>query len=211
MDFRHALCATAWVLVIGATKASPEPPTWPARLHISMVTNRGGNLTFDDLFYDYTLKKNFILIKHQQPIPDTYDLETDTGNTYYYNPESQTCKVIQMGVGPLRPDWLKGARFQGQRTIHNIVCNCWNQTWDTDPSHDLTYCAELNTNRPVQWTFGIDGAVQDVLVYEANAGPKDRSVWEIPSYCNSTEVESRRGSDQHNRSRVTTQSVFAMH
>ena len=59
----------AFVLTAGllAAAASPEPPTWPTRLHITMVTTRAGNVTLDDLFYDYTLKKNFILIKHQQP------------------------------------------------------------------------------------------------------------------------------------------------
>eukprot|EP01147_Barroeca_monosierra_P008280 gene8279-854_t len=159
------------------------PPVWPDRLHMELVTTRGGNLSLDSLYYDWTIKKNFILIRHQQPVPDTYDLQVESGDTYYYNPTLKTCNVIHMPVGILRPDWLHGASFIGHRKIHNIRCNCWNQTWDSNPKHDLTYCSEEETDRPIQWTFGIDGAVQDVIVYEANKSPPNATLWQVPQYC----------------------------
>ena len=34
------------------------------------------------------------------------------GSTYYYTPGG-SCKVIDMGVGLLPPDWLKGADYKG--------------------------------------------------------------------------------------------------
>ena len=65
-------------------------------------------------------------------------------------------------------------------------------------------CLQLETDRPVQWTFGIDGAVQDILVYEANAGPKDTDVWNVPSFCNTT------GAANNSTASVKRASIFAM-
>ena len=70
---------------------------------MTVVTNRSGNITLDQIYYDWTRGKNFILIKHQQPVADTYDLETNSGATYYYNPGQKACFKIAMPVGILRP------------------------------------------------------------------------------------------------------------
>eukprot|EP00040_Diaphanoeca_grandis_P019439 m.102724 g.102724 ORF g.102724 m.102724 type:complete len:121 (-) comp27429_c0_seq1:135-497(-) len=110
--FSLILQVVTWVAGTSPTfDADPTPPTWPDQLHMTVVTNRGGNLTLDEIYYNYPIKKNFILITHQQPsIEPTYDLETNGGATYYYSKIAKTCFIINMPVGILRPNWLQGSR-----------------------------------------------------------------------------------------------------
>lgn len=111
-----------------------------------------------------------------------------------------------------RPDWLDGAKFVGTKLVDQIMCNCWNQTWDADPTHDLTYCAEVGTDRAIHWRFGIDGAEQDVVLYEPGGTAPDPSWWEVPAYCNTTTTATQtRGNETHAAAVASNSSVRVTH
>ena len=128
----HAATRTMSVAVVvglllcvgGAGAQGVEPPTWPDQLHMEFVTTRAGNLSWDSLYYDWNIKRNFILIKHQQPIPDTYDLQTNSGNTY--------CMLSNTFGGKKRGE--EGSRASSKRKKRNtseVVAGdgVWGRGW----------------------------------------------------------------------------------
>ena len=72
-----------------------------------MVQNRNGSLALTTLCYDYTRGHNLNVIVSQDGSV-LFDNEMTDGLTYYYGPDGENCKVIDMGVGLLRPDFLHG-------------------------------------------------------------------------------------------------------
>lgn len=114
----------------------PLPPVWPQVLKMVVETNRGGNLSLDTIVYDWITGRNSIIIDKQEG-DIVHDLELNNHSSYYWTKSG--CFSIHMPVGILRPDWLKGARFIGKRTVNNIATNLFNQTWDQNPDHDLQY------------------------------------------------------------------------
>lgn len=184
--------ACASFALSSAQSAEPSPPIWPQTFHATLFQNRSGNLAIVDLWYDWPGGRNLNLIHSQQDDQKgfnqgpLYDIEWQNGTTYYFRPMMQTCNSIEMGVGILTPDWLKGAKYLGMEIVDLYNCTVWAK------ANFITYYAEVGTNRPVKWTF-FDGMTEHLIVYEPNTTASS-STWQLPRYCFDKE-SSRRSAD----------------
>lgn len=108
-----------------------SPPVWPRSLvvvqqRIPDRDSRVGPAT-TVTYYDYDRGANLIQI-HPEPNcgeehdggdcdgsetttkkPVVWDLELNTGHSYYFVPSQKSCTAVDFPVGILRPDWLEGA------------------------------------------------------------------------------------------------------
>lgn len=50
-------------------------------------------------------------------------------------------------VGILRPNWLDGAKYLGQKNVSGFLCNEWEKV------DFIWYYEDVVTKRPVQWIF----------------------------------------------------------
>mmetsp|Transcript_6394 Transcript_6394/g.15295 ORF Transcript_6394/g.15295 Transcript_6394/m.15295 type:complete len:231 (+) Transcript_6394:43-735(+) len=156
----------------------PTPPVWPQQFTAVLLQNRKDDLSLTELWYDYEGGRNMNLIQSQLNLKGTlYDVEFNNKTSYYYNKEAGTCRTIQFPVGILTPDWLAGAKYLGQRVIHNITTNGF-----TKADGFITYFSEAAPPfRPVQWRF-FDGATFDVLIWkDGNVMPEES--WHVPGFC----------------------------
>ena len=61
------------------------------------------------------------------PNDTLYDIELANGSTFYYFPSQNSCNVLEMGVGILRPTWLADSgEYIGVRQIDDYSCDVWN-------------------------------------------------------------------------------------
>lgn len=106
------------------------------------------------------------------------DLETsaNNGTGYYFKPQLRTCKVVQFGVGILRPNWLAGATYLGKKPCDIGMCNVWTK------AEFITYYADVKSGRPVFWKFWWSNMTEHVLTWEPNATMAETD-WAIPAYC----------------------------
>ncbi|BAB01852.1 unnamed protein product [Arabidopsis thaliana] len=78
-------------------------------------------------------------------------------------------------VGILRPNWLDGAKYMGQRHVNGFLCNVWEKV------EFLWYYEDVVTKRPVQWIF-YTGREAHVMTFEVGAVLEDEK-WQAPVYC----------------------------
>ncbi|KAJ0093767.1 hypothetical protein Patl1_26052 [Pistacia atlantica] len=50
-----------------------------------------------------------------------YDPEWNNGMSFFYSLEGKECRSVQLEVGILRPNWLEGAEYLGQRHVNGFV------------------------------------------------------------------------------------------
>ncbi|GFZ08043.1 transferases, transferring glycosyl groups [Actinidia rufa] len=109
--------------------------------------NSTGNLQVVDLWYDWPNGRNFNIIQAQLG-KLKYDLEWNNGTSYIYTLDSdKECRVLHFEVGILRPDWLDGANYLGQRYMDGFLCNVWEKV------DFIWYYEDVETKRPVYWEF----------------------------------------------------------
>jgi len=156
---------------------------WPDLVHASLLQNRSGALAFVELYYDYIGGRNLNIIKSQLG-PLMYDNERSNGSTYYYFPMNESCSVVDMKVGILRPDWLHGASYLGQEVVDTFLCDVWQQgeAPDNDGTAFVTYYQQVGADVPVRWVF-FDGASFEVLRWAINETASDEAMWSVPPYC----------------------------
>jgi hypothetical protein len=66
--------------------------------------------------------------------------------------------LTRFKVGILRPNWLDGAKYMGQRHVNGFLCNVWEKV------EFLWYYEDVVTKRPVQWIF-YTGELMDTILY----------------------------------------------
>ena len=137
-----------YVSSLQSESADPTPAPWPLQFHsILFMNNSKGTLQVGDLWYDWPNGRNFNIIQNQLG-KLTYDLEWDNGTSYYYTLDSkQECKTMHFPVGILRPNWLDGANYLGQRHVDGFLCNVWEKV------DFIWYYEDVITKRPVYWEF----------------------------------------------------------
>lgn len=62
----------------------------------------------------------------------------------------------------MRPNWLDGAKYQGQQLVNGFHCNVWEKV------DFIRYYEDVETKRPVQWIFYtgvIDTTVYDLTLF----------------------------------------------
>lgn len=162
----------------------PEPKEWPHQFHSILMMNYSGELQIIDLWYDWTNGRNFNIIQKQLDNNLLYDLEWNNGTSFFYtlpnnnnnnNNSSPSCTCAQLEVGILRPDWLHGANYLGQRHLDGFLCNVWEKV------HFIWYYEDVLTQRPVHWLF-YTGRAAHVMTFEVGAFLEDAK-WQAPAYC----------------------------
>lgn len=137
----------------------PTPAPWPLQFHAIMFMNNSGTLQKVDLWYDWPNGRNFNIIQNQLG-KLTYDLEWDNGTSYIYTLDSnKECRVIHFPVGILRPDWLDGAEYLGQKYVDGFLCNVWTKV------DFIWYYEDVVTKRPVHWVFYTGNNLIVILKY----------------------------------------------
>ncbi|XP_047340182.1 uncharacterized protein At4g14100-like [Impatiens glandulifera] len=155
--------------------AEPVPTPWPLQFHAILFMNRSGNLQHTDLWYDWTNGRNFNIIQNQLG-KLTYDLEWNNGTSFYYTlDKNKECTVRHFDVGILRPNWLDGANYLGQKYIDGFLCNVWEKV------NFIWYYEDVATNRPVYWMF-FSGFSGHVMTFEVGKVLEDAE-WQAPVYC----------------------------
>uniref|UniRef100_A0A2N9FNP8 Uncharacterized protein n=1 Tax=Fagus sylvatica TaxID=28930 RepID=A0A2N9FNP8_FAGSY len=134
--------------------------------------NDSGTLQVVDLWYDWPKGRNFNIIQNQQG-KLTYDLEWDNGTSFIYT--LQECRVMHFPVGILRPNWLQGATYLGQRHVDGFLCNVWEKV------DFIWYYEDVLTRKPVYWVF-YTGYTAHVMTFEVGAVLEDAK-WQAPLYC----------------------------
>lgn len=146
-----------WISInTGATAAALSPRAWPHQFHSILLMNYSGTLQIIDLWYDWTNGRNFNIIQEQLSNDLLYDLEWNNGTSFVYTLNSSNyCRTSQLDVGILRPNWLAGATYLGQRHVDGFLCNVWEKV------DFIWYYEDVLTHRPVHWLF-YTGNVCDV-------------------------------------------------
>ncbi|GAA0185712.1 hypothetical protein Leryth_003007 [Lithospermum erythrorhizon] len=154
----------------------PAPTPWPHQFHSLLFMNTsGGALQKVDLWYDWPNGRNFNIIQNQLD-KLYYDLEWDNGTSYIYTlDKDKECRVLNFPVGILRPDWLDGATYLGQKYMDGFLCNVWTKV------DFIWYYEDVATRRPVYWAF-YSGYVAHVMTFEVGAVLEDAE-WQAPAYC----------------------------
>lgn len=125
----------------------PTPTPWPHQFHSILFMNYTGILQVIDLWYDWTNGRNFNIIQHQLGVV-YYDLEWNNGTSFLYTLDSsKECSTVQLEVGILRPNWLDGATYLGQKHVDGFLCNVWTK------ADFIWYYEDAVTRRPVHWVF----------------------------------------------------------
>ncbi|CAL9222079.1 unnamed protein product [Arabidopsis halleri] len=176
----HAFIVILLVLSAGdqisaGDEPEPVPAAWPEQFHALMLMNKSGSLEIVDLWYDWVNGRNFNIIQKQLG-KLTYDLEWNNGTSFYYTLDaSRTCRTVHFEVGILKPNWLDGAKYLGQRHVNGFLCNVWEKV------EFLWYFEDVVTKRPVQWIF-YTGREAHVMTFEVGAVLEDEK-WQAPVYC----------------------------
>ncbi|OMP11411.1 glycosyl transferase [Corchorus capsularis] len=153
----------------------PTPTPWPHQFHSILVMNYSGILQIIDLWYDWTNGRNFNIIQHQLGNV-LYDLEWNNGTSFFYTLDSsKQCSSAQLEVGILRPNWLDGANYLGQKQVDGFLCNVWEKV------EFIWYYEDVVTKRPVHWVF-YTGREAHVMTFEVGAALEDIK-WQAPVYC----------------------------
>lgn len=129
------------------TDANPTPAPWPPQFYSLLYENINGSNRIVDLWYDWPNGRNLNIIQEQLG-KRLYDLEWDNGTSFYYTLDAaQECITRHFEVGILRPDWLDGANYLGQRQVDGFLCNVWEKV------DFIWYYEDVVTKRPVYWRF----------------------------------------------------------
>jgi hypothetical protein len=128
-------------------EGDPIPAPWPHQFHSILFMNHSGSLQIIDLWYDWSNGRNFNIIQDQLG-KLLYDLEWNNGTSFFYTLDStKECRTAHVEVGILRPNWLDGANYLGQRHVNGFLCNVWEKV------DFIWYYEDVVTNRPVLWIF----------------------------------------------------------
>lgn len=115
-----------------------------------------------DLWYDWPGGRNLHVTRYQLAADAPfYDNEWDNDTSFFYTPARRACRSAAVGVGILRPDWLRiGAAYLGRRDAGGFDCHVWAK------ADFITYYEDVETRRPVKWVFytGKWGSIADFLV-----------------------------------------------
>lgn len=125
----------------------PIPEPWPHQFHAITIMNYTQGLRKVDLWYDWP-NKRYMHINQYQLGKTLYGVEWQNGTSFYFTLDStQECTVRHFPVGILRPNWLEGSNYVGQKYKDGFLCNVW------DKVGFLRYYEDAVTKIPVYWHF----------------------------------------------------------
>lgn len=134
-------------IALKSDSTNPIPSPWPHQFHATTIMNYTGGLRKVDIWYDWPNKK-YLHINQYQLGKTLYDIEWDNGTSFYFTLDStQECTIRHFPVGILRPNWLEGANYMGQRYKDGFLCNVWEKV------DFIQYYEDVVTKIPVYWEF----------------------------------------------------------
>ncbi|KAI4343460.1 hypothetical protein L6164_010804 [Bauhinia variegata] len=158
-----------------SSDSDPKPTPWPHQFHSVLFMNYSGSLEMIDLWYDWPNGRNFNIVQRQLG-KLLYDLEWNNGTSFFYTLDStRECRSVQLEVGILRPNWLDGANYLGQRNVSGFLCNVWEKV------DFIWYYEDVVSKKPVRWVF-YTGREANVMTFEVGAVLEDAK-WQAPAYC----------------------------
>lgn len=215
--------------LLGNTKAKPpptdfpcidrSPPIWPSSFVVKQRRipdddKPNGNQYYATTitYYDAEAGANLIIITPDNTtLPVLWDLELNSGQSYYFFPALQKCTPVEFPVGILRQNWLDGAEPMGEfhfTELSDAVSNDNNGGGNQEQqgnTHDdgrhktetanakssscgwtkadfIDYFADKETGVPTKWYFHTMKATFEVMEYDENA-IIDSSLFDPPDYC----------------------------
>uniref|UniRef100_A0A7S0NMP4 Uncharacterized protein n=1 Tax=Calcidiscus leptoporus TaxID=127549 RepID=A0A7S0NMP4_9EUKA len=166
-----------------AAACAVRPPVWPTQFVLVQRrvpdANASVGLATTVTYYDYRAGANLILITPDTNASDVlWDLELDSGHSFYFTPARRTCSPMRFPVGILRPDWLANATLLGENITKNgRRCIGWTK------QDFIDYYADAQTCEPVSWYFHSMRARFDTVYYRAGETATDPAMFEPPPYC----------------------------
>ncbi len=185
-----------------------SPPIWPHSLVITQIRVPDSDAKVGPAttitYYDFDQGGNLIQIF---PIGgrDTvlwdktlWDLELNTGHSFYFYPSKKSCRPVEMPVGILRPNWLEGATPLGPswstwrrapRKINHFKGITRNPQTDRlvcgwTKLDFIDYYADAETGEPDSWYFHSMKASFRVLNYTVvPTNTIDPGLFVPPDYC----------------------------
>ena len=168
-----------------AKPTQPPDPVWPESFHATLHQNYLNSLGVIELYYDWNRKANLNIITQQsaEAKGSLYDLQFDSGDTYYFTPQTRECTPQDYSIGILTPDWLREAQYLGLQQVGIYLTHTWSkgESLDGDGTPFVYYHDDVITRRPVKWRF-YTGRVIDVIAYTPYE-PTPDSLWQVPGYC----------------------------
>lgn len=173
----------AALLVATATATCDETPVWPEQF--TLVQRRipdnetlGPATATTVTYYDWHAKANLIVITPDGAEADVlWDLELDSGHSYYFTPRAKSCTPMSMPVGILRPDWLANATSLGRTQFNGRDVVAFTK------ADFIDYYADAATCAPVSWYFHSMKARFDTIFWSPGLAVPDSSYFDPPSYC----------------------------
>jgi hypothetical protein len=165
-------------------------PTCRAFFSTHTCTDGSGNAT-TVTYYDWKSRANLIQItddKNESAV--LWDLELDSGHSYYFTPTASTCFRLEMPVGILRPDWLmQNATCLGERMVLGRKAVGWTKVDFID------YWADAEDLSPLSWYFHSMKARFDTVYFQPGAHVPSPSYFAPPSYCANQSRGGERGGE----------------
>ena len=116
---------------------------------------------------------------------ELWDLELDSGHSFYFSPHAASCAPMRFDVGILRPDWLSNATSLGARTVNGRECLGWTK------ADFIDYYADAVTCEPVSWYFHSMKARFDTIFWAPELRVPDDAYFVPPVYCNASAYSKR--------------------
>lgn len=171
-----AVFALCLVVVVSAQDAPIWPTAWFGVEAVNTTTKEGVPTPFESAikWYDSSIPA----LRQDNSVDGMTSAFIHIGpRLYQFFPAAKQCVAVFMGIGPLRPDWLVGAKFIGNFDINDTPSYGWDQD-------NHFYYAAVSSGRPTRIAaFDQSGALvqQDFVNYFA--GPIDSSIFSVPTYC----------------------------
>eukprot|EP01060_Flectonema_neradi_P003888 TRINITY_DN12537_c0_g1_i1.p1 TRINITY_DN12537_c0_g1~~TRINITY_DN12537_c0_g1_i1.p1 ORF type:complete len:210 (+),score=42.69 TRINITY_DN12537_c0_g1_i1:58-687(+) len=194
--------------VLCSVIASPPAPVWADQFSVPInqtikITDVG---TFNNTFwYYYDAINNVSRTDHgkgqmdelcrsikgkkNSDEPCTMIVAKDGWRYIQFPEESSCCKYcnVSSGCGIIKKDWLKGAAYQGQKTIQGRLCNGWMQQGG---EKNYYYATADAAQDPCEYYEGYPTFLNGINIWmysttQYKTGPQDPKLFEVPSTCTS--------------------------
>ena len=129
-------------------------------------------------FFDSKRGANLIKIVTDKNNSDvTWDLELNSGTSFYFNPNRNLCSKMHFPVGILRTNWLQNASLIGKAIVRGRAAVGWTKVDFID------YWADEETCEPLSWYFHGMDARFDSIYWGPNVQIPDTTWFKPPIMC----------------------------
>lgn len=154
----------------------PTPKPWPEQFHATLISNLSGALQLVNLWYDWPNGGNLNVEQDQLSEEPLYNVQWTNGTSFFIEKKKEKCQIYHFGVGILRPNWMEGGNYLGQRYMDGFLCNVWEKAEEF-----IWYYEDVITKKPVYWLL-FTGKETHFMTFDVGAVLEDAN-WQAPTYC----------------------------